>query len=180
MQQDRNKDKMNLDTNHFKDFKAFIRPSTSAVELRTAPKLRIDQKSTYLGPRFVTSQEKETLNDVKTYKDIPVEKHLGPLEINYKYKLESFYDKKPEKVPTTASQTVRPRPNPSRQEMAKTSYGQKRAAPTPKSPKFYRSSSAGEIIETIPSKRLGVQAQKFPNDFCIENTLVSLTFRQDV
>ena len=176
----------------YKDFKEFVRPSTSAIQLTSGPRLlKMPKDNKNMGARFLNIFDEISLKDIKTYKDIPREKHMGPLEINYKYKVEDFYEKKLENIPSTASQTDNPRNKlrPSK-ERQMTSHGFRMAPANnllqkvnPKlqvglSPKvgMFRSSSAGMLTETIPSKRPGTQGHPFPEDFCIGNTLVRLSF----
>lgn len=173
----------------YKDFKEFVRPSTSAAELKPGSRLlKMPKNSKNIGARFLNIFDEISLKDIKTYKDIQREKHMGPLEINYKYKIDNFYEKKLENVPSTASHTDNPRNKiKSSKERHLTSHGFRmppslngRQNVSPKiqtglssKSRMFRSSSAGITTETIPSKRPGTQGHPFPEDFCIANTLVS-------
>lgn len=176
---------LNIDNNvaTFSDFKNFVRPSTSAATI--CPQVKLFQspnRDKNLGARFINDFSEINLQDVKTYKDIKADRHMGPLEINYKYNTEDFYEQKTMKVPTTASQsqTMRRR---ALQKKGKihTSKGFRTKINTNQqnSPKMYspkrsilRSSSTGNLVESIPSKRPMTQGNQFPEDFCIENSLV--------
>ena len=98
-------DKQNIKV--FKDFKNFVRPSTSQInfhesKLISKPKKRGEKDP---GPRFLSEYDKISVKDVKTYKDLQEDKHLMPLEINYKYKVVDFYGEKEKNIPSTAGET---------------------------------------------------------------------------
>jgi len=166
----------------FFDFKNFVHPSSSAVDFHPKGKLlKSPQGERTLETRFLNQLNESRLKDVKTYKDFDTDKHMGPLEINYKYKTESFYKQKPSNIPTTASQShnQRKKVNFSRAS-AKTSQGfrvkpNSRGKKNPDSEQnlqpmqsILRASSTGNLVESIPTKK----SNNFPKDFCIENTLV--------
>jgi hypothetical protein len=99
---------LNIDSDFavFSDFKNFVRPSTSAATVYPQVKFfQSPNRDKNLGARFINDFSEINMQDVKTYKDIKTDKHMGPLEINYKYNTEDFYDQNGLKVPTTASQS---------------------------------------------------------------------------
>lgn len=134
-------------------------------------------------PKFLSEYDQIAVKDVKTYQDLNQEKHLMPLEINYKYKIVDFYAEKESKLPTTASETHK-RGKLGKRRMVKTSQG-KRIKPLRKSSSMgetsnfqnfenIRSPTAGNLVISIPSKRQDKEKSQFPEDFWIENTLVRL------
>uniref|UniRef100_A0A7S3NCT5 Uncharacterized protein n=1 Tax=Euplotes harpa TaxID=151035 RepID=A0A7S3NCT5_9SPIT len=153
------------------------------------------------GPKFLNVYDNTQLKDIKTYKDIKRETHLGPLEINYKYKISDYYEKTSENAPTTAPKSSKRRlnsqkgkklviKNGERREMGiKTSHGLRKNVDVPPALQHfnYRSNSAGAYIhsssspqnrDTLVGKiRPSTQGHQFPEDFCIENTLNQYPFQ---
>jgi hypothetical protein len=176
-------DQKHADT--FREFKNFIRPSTSAINFHQAPNLLKSHDSKNNDPKFLSSYDKFSDNEIKTYKNLnKKEKHLLPLEINYKYQVVDFYSEN-RNLPTTASQGERKNKNQAVKLLPKTSQGKRskisnkfliKDQHNPLSNfKYARSSSTGELVESIPSKRPVTRNEVFAEDFCITNTLVSYT-----
>ena len=91
---------------NFKEFKNFLRPSTSAAVLHPTKKLlKGNEDLKFEGPRFLNVHDNVQIKDIKTYKDIQNSKHMGPLEINYMWKLPDYYEKNSGNWPTTAPKT---------------------------------------------------------------------------
>jgi hypothetical protein len=161
----------NADT--FREFKNFIRPSTSAVNFE-GTKLLKSPSSKNNEPKFLSAYSELSNKEIKTYKDLKIERHLMPLEINYKYKIVDFYSEK-QNLPTTASQGERANKNQASKFLIKTSQGKRPKFGTKISPKstnsppsnfrFGRSASTGELVESIPSKRPVTRQEIFPEDF---------------
>lgn len=176
---DKDSDQKNAEV--YKEYKNFIRPSTSMGDIHSVKLLKSPNTEKAAGARFHNLFEGE-LKDVKTYKDLQHERHMGPLEINYKYKITDFYEKKTE-IPTTATQSNNPRTRPmSKQGSKRTMKGfrTKHAKLPSKDNKeglvkgtIFRNSSTGNIVESIPSKMQMSKRNPFEDDFCIENTLVN-------
>ena len=74
-------------SSYFKDFKNFVRPSTSAADLYQKPKLiKMKKDQSNAGPKFVSLHEHEFLKDVKSYKDIKkeIERKNATQPINFR------------------------------------------------------------------------------------------------
>ncbi|CAI2360727.1 unnamed protein product [Moneuplotes crassus] len=171
---DKNNSKNNIQA--FQDFKKYMRPSTSQAILKQE---KASRSKNLQGnePKFLSEYQTLPEKDVKTYKDLQVDKHLMPLEINYKYKVDDFYTlKKP--PPTAASHQ---REAQAKNRSVQTSQGRRihniktssSAVPVKRMRNFqnFRTSSAKKNVESIPSKRPWIQDSNFPEDFAIENTL---------
>lgn len=103
-----NNSQRNLHRDNFKNFKSFVKSSTSAVDLYSKPTLiKKTNDSEFQGPRFLDAYDKIKLKDIKTYKDIQQERHLGPLEINYQYNMPDYYDKNSRNEVSTAPQLIK-------------------------------------------------------------------------
>lgn len=99
------KGKDNLGSSYFNDFKNFVRPSTSAVDIYSKPKLmKMNDDSLVSGPKFISLHEKALLKDVKSYKDINKETERKIAAQPIHFRMLHYEDKKMDRL-TTAPET---------------------------------------------------------------------------